>query len=157
MSYVQDKDVAEEIVQETFVKFWQKLESLTIHTSPLAYLHTAIRNASLNHLKHLKVRREHAQQQEEHPTEWDQGNVIDAKILQGKIRHAMDQLPEKCRAIFELSRNEGLTYSEIAQQLDISVKTVENQMGKALKVLREHLGDFLFWSWIVESVHLLSP
>ena len=75
--------------------------------------------------------------------EWDVSTQLEAMELEEKIRAAIDTLPERCREIFELNRFEGLKYSEIATQLDISVKTVENQMTKALKLLREQLGKYL--------------
>ena len=69
--------------------------------------------------------------------------LMEGEELKVKIKHAIDSLPPKCRAVFMLSRYEELTYKEIAAKLDISVKTVENQMGKALRVMREHLKDHL--------------
>ena len=75
--------------------------------------------------------------------EWDVSAQIESMELEEKIMEAVDTLPEKCREVFELNRFEGLTYSEVAEQLNISVKTVENQMSKALKILREKLLKYL--------------
>ena len=86
---------------------------------------------------------------------WDVSAQIESMELEEKINEALASLPEKCREIFELSRFEGLKYSEIATQLDISVKTVENQMSKALKILREKLLKYLtLLLWLV--MHTLN-
>ena len=79
----------------------------------------------------------------ENPGEWDVSAQIEAMELEEKIREAIDGLPEKCREIFELNRFNGLRYNEIAVQLEISVKTVENQMSKALRILRSQLAKYL--------------
>ena len=79
----------------------------------------------------------------EGPGEWDVSAELETLELEERIRGAISSLPERCRLIFELSRFEGLKYAEIASKLDISVKTVENQMMKALKILREQLAKYL--------------
>lgn len=143
--WVQDADQVEEIVQETFVGLWEKRESLNITGSFKSYLFSAIRNACLNHIKHLKVRAEHQSyvQATANPNLDSVDQQVQASELAKAFANAVDELPERCREVFKLSREEGKKYAEIAEELGISVKTVENQMGKALKMLRERLKDYL--------------
>jgi len=142
---VQEEAAAEEIVQNVFYKIWEKAAQLTIHPPVAAYLYRAVNNESINYLKHEKVKSTHRA----HTLYHMKGHADSAskKVLMGelekKLRKALNELPEQCRLIFQLSRFEELRYREIAERLDISVKTVENQMGKALKLLRVKLVDFL--------------
>lgn len=140
-----EEAAAEEIVQNVFYKLWDRAGSLSIEGSVRAYLYRAVHNESLNHLKHLKVRREH-QLHIVHRMDQSAENTsrkIQVKELEKKIQQALNELPEQCRTVFQLSRFEELRYREIADRLNISVKTVENQMGKALKLLRLKLVEFL--------------
>lgn len=144
-SIIKDLDEAEEVVQTVFYTIWNKRESLEISVSLKSYLYRAAHNDCLNRLKHQKIKKNYAGdylKTAEHATE-DASKTLQAKELNKKIQEAIDALPEQCRIVFKLSRFENLKYSEIAAQLDISVKTVENHMGKALKVLRERLKDYL--------------
>ena len=136
---------AEEIVQQVFFKLWERADSLTITGSVTAYLYRAVHNESLNYIKHKKVRSEHRlhvaysmKDQADHASK----KVLNSE-LEKKLQEAMEELPEQCRTIFQMSRFEEMKYREIADKLDISVKTVENQMGKALRLLRTKLVDFL--------------
>ena len=141
---IRDEDNAEEIVQNVFFKLWEKKEQIEEITSLKAYLYRAVYNDSLNLLKHTKVRAAYETYVKSGAGEG--GTAIDTlstKELQAKIDKALNELPEQCRTIFQMSRFEELKYREIAEQLNLSVKTVENQMGKALKVLREKLADCL--------------
>lgn len=140
--YVEDRDTAEDIVQEVFSNIWNQADHIEIRTQIKSYLFGAVRNACLNHLKHQKVVATHAK---ENPGQamLVQGEFLEMDELQEKINQALGQLPEKRRQIFELSRFEGKKYHEIAEELDISIKTVETQMSRALKVLRKALGSYL--------------
>jgi RNA polymerase sigma-70 factor (ECF subfamily) len=145
MTLLKDEDEAEEIVQQVFFKLWDRAENLTVSGSVAAYLYRAVHNESLNYLKHLKVRSEHqlhVAHSMKNRTEHSAGKMI-TKELEKKFQAALNELPEQCRTIFQLSRFEEMKYREIADKLDISVKTVENQMGKALKQLRVKLVEFL--------------
>ena len=140
-----DEMVAEELVQNVFYKIWERPEKLSITGSIAAYLYRAVHNESLNHLKHLKVRSKyqlHAVHQMKNESDNASKKIL-LKELESKLHRAMQELPEQCRTIFQLSRFEELKYREIAERLEISPKTVENQMGKALKLLRMKLIDFL--------------
>ncbi len=142
---LEDEMVAEELVQNIFYKIWERPEKLSITGSIAAYLYRAVHNESLNHLKHLKVRSKyqlHAVHQMKNETDSASKKIL-LKELEGKLHRALQELPEQCRTIFQLSRFEELKYREIAERLEISPKTVENQMGKALKLLRMKLADFL--------------
>jgi RNA polymerase sigma-70 factor, ECF subfamily len=144
-SFLNDGAEAEEVVQNTFVKIWERRSTIQIQTSVKAYLYSMVRNSCLNVIKHEKVKQEFAKDHQ-YVSETSRP-VVDEKMisneLESKIYEAMRTLPEQCRLVFQLSRFEELKYQEIANQLEISVKTVENQMGKALKMMRLHLKEYL--------------
>lgn len=144
-SFVHDKEEAEEIVQGTFLSVWEKKETLAIHTGVKPYLYAMVRNACLNVIKHEKIKQKHAVEAIAlSPVSHESVAVaVATSELEVKIQQAMEKLPEQCRLVFKLSRFEELKYAEIAEQLDISIKTVENHMGKALKIMREQLKDYL--------------
>jgi RNA polymerase sigma-70 factor (ECF subfamily) len=141
-----DAASSEEIVQGTFLKLWEKRKDLNSGDNISSYLYRAVYNESLNYLKHLKVRavyQSHTMRQHK-PHEADRAaEKVALNELQQKLEKALRELPEQCRTIFQLSRFEDLKYKEIADRLGLSIKTVENQMGKALKLLRLKLVDFL--------------
>jgi RNA polymerase sigma-70 factor (ECF subfamily) len=143
--YINDLDQAEEIVQEMFFNFWQKKEKLEINISVEAYLFRSVRNSCLNYLKHLKIREEHrlATTQEIKKKEQEVHDNVVALELQEKIESVIEQLPPERKKIFKMSRYEELKYKEIAEKLNLSVKTVEVQMSKALKYLRQHLSEYM--------------
>jgi RNA polymerase sigma-70 factor (ECF subfamily) len=142
---VKDEVIAEEMVQNVFVKIWEKKGMLDdIHTSIGAYLYKSVYHESLNHLKHMKVRSAyttHASRQK--PDAENSSSRVQLSELQQKLDIALKELPEQCRTIFQMSRFEELKYQEIADKLGLSIKTVENQMGKALRILRLKLADYL--------------
>lgn len=143
--FLEDIDAAEEIVQGFFVKFWESRTELNITSSPRSYLFTSIRNACYNQLKHIKIREEYKayNQREMEESKYSVDDEYQANELDAKIRQTIEQLPESRRRIFIMSRYEGLKYKEIAEKLKISVKTVENQMGSAIKFLKLELSDYL--------------
>jgi RNA polymerase sigma-70 factor (ECF subfamily) len=155
-SLLENSAVAEEVVQNIFYKLWERGETLSISGNIAAYLYSAVNNESLNQIKHLKVRAQHelfVKRQTREKTD-TAAKHIQVKELEGKLRSALNDLPEQCRTIFQLSRFEELRYREIADTLGISIKTVENQMGKALKIMRIKLADFLILIWIVLTIKL---
>jgi RNA polymerase sigma-70 factor (ECF subfamily) len=142
---LKDEAEAEEMVQQVFFKLWERTETLSITGPVVAYLSRAVHNESLNYLKHQKVRsnhRLHVAYSMKNETD-HAAKEVSAGELEKKLHEALGDLPEQCRTIFQMSRFDELKYREIADKLDISVKTVENQMGKALKILRTKLVDFL--------------
>lgn len=142
-TFLKDADETEDVVQQVFVSVWEKRSQLEIHTSIRAFLYKAVHNACLNRIKHYKIRAVHAGEWKATQTDAVAPDQLEADELQEKISAAIALLPEQCARIFKLSRFEHLKYQEIADQLGLSVKTVENQMGKALKVIRESLKDYL--------------
>lgn len=143
--YLQDIDAAEETVQAFFVKFWENRETVNIKTSQRSYLFTSIKNSCLNRIKHLKVREDYKiiNKRERELSNYSVDEEIEASELDQKIRSSIALLPEGRKRIFIMSRYEGLKYKEIAEKLKISVKTVENQMGSAIKYLKSELSDYL--------------
>lgn len=139
-----DKDASEDVVQDVFLKFWSKRENINIIESVKSYLYRATINTSLNHLeKSKKIIRLQNTDTSNEGISINAGEEFYHKELKGKIDEAINQLPPKCKVVFVLSRFEGMKYQQIADHLGISIKTVENQMGKALKMLRERLKPFL--------------
>jgi len=140
---VYDDEIAEEIVQDLFCKLWIKRDELEIETSLKAYLYRAVLNHSLNHLNHLKTEEKYRQYvgfqlqgSLANPME-----LLEEQDVQRILSRAMLQMPEKRRLIFEMSRQQEMKYSEIAEKLNISVKTVESQISKALEYLRKIFGE----------------
>ena len=140
-----DVDEAEEVVQNTFLTLWEQRDSIEIHTSMKSYLYRAVHNSCLNRIKHNKVKQmhgEHVRYNTESSIEGTSQMVI-GKELEQQINAAIESMPQQCRTVFVLSRYENLTYAEIAEQLKISIKTVDKHMVKALKILRERLKEYL--------------
>ena len=136
-----DEDDAREVVQKVFIALWEKRQEIDLSTSLKSYLFTSVHNRCLNAIRDRK--KFSSEEVPEVTGEWDVSTQIESMELEDKIMEAVESLPEKCREVFELSRFDGLKYSEIAEHLNISVKTVENQMSKALKILREKLLKYL--------------
>lgn len=136
-----DEDDARDVVHQVFINLWEKRQEVDLSSSLKSYLFTSVHNRSLNVIRDRK--KFSSEEVPEVAGEWDVSAQIESMELEEKIRESIDSLPEKCREIFELNRFSGLKYSEIASKLGISVKTVENQMTKALKILREQLGKYL--------------
>lgn len=142
-TFLKDSDDAEDIVQQVFVSLWEKRDQLDIQTSIRAVLYKSVQNACLNKIKHLKVRTIYADEMKATAVYEDSSDFVQAAELNERIQQAMESMPEQCGRIFKMSRFEQLRYQEIADQLGLSVKTIENQMGKALKIVREELKDYL--------------
>ncbi len=139
--YVKDIDEAKGLVHEVFVIVWEKFESLPADTNYRAYLYTAVRNKCLNYIRDKKnhVLLENVPDY----VATENNTLLETAELAREIEYGIQSLPEKCRMVFELSRLEGLKYSQIADRLGISIKTVEGQMSKALDVMRLHLSEFM--------------
>jgi len=141
---VRDQAVAEELVQDVMLELWRRRALLAPDGSPQAYLFQATRNRALNHLRHVQVQRRAEPHVVEHVArESPAPPALEAEEMDAAVRQAIDELPPRCREVFELSRVQGLRYAEIAATLGISVKAVEAQMTRALRTLRERLAPWL--------------
>lgn len=140
---LKDHDTAEEIVQELFFRLWQDRQNLRIESSLNGYLYRSVHNRSLHYIEHQKVVSRHAGEiiagaelTSEPVTE-----AIYYSELQARVARVLERLPVRCRLIFRMSRFEGLKYNEIADKLAVSLKTVEADMGKALREFRKALAE----------------
>lgn len=159
---IPDESTCQDLAQELFVDLWNKRESLDIHTSLRAYLRRSAVNKSLNYIK--------ANRRIQFDDTEDLGYLPDTSALDTQKREsqdtledalhaAIDGLPEKCRVVFNLSRFEQLSHREIAEKLGISVKTIENQITKAMKMLRDAMNNhaelssvvILWLKWCLEA------
>jgi RNA polymerase sigma-70 factor (ECF subfamily) len=139
-----DQGIAEEVVQDVLLEVWRRRETLAFEQEPRRYLMRATRNRALNHVRHQAVAaRAAALDDSEEAHAADAPTRVDAQELEVAIAQAVATLPERCRAVFELSRRHHMSYAQIAEALDIAPKTVENQMGKALRILRAALAPWL--------------
>ena len=134
-------EVAEELVSEVFFKIWNNRKAIVIASSPKSYLYTAVRNISFDHLR--KEKRHILTNLDDVLTVpcdyFDPQKRSEFAELQEKVDRAIAKLPRQCKLVFQMSRDQGLRYSEIAEKLNLSVKTIETQMGRALKSLRKSL------------------
>ena len=144
--YTADSVQIEDVVQDVFIKLWEDRDVLQIE-SINAYLYRSARNRMLNYIRDEKHRNTLLEQWVLHETGKHQGkDCFNIDEFSQRVQGAIDALPEKCRIIFNLSKKEKLTYKQIANHLNISVKTVETQMGIALRKIRKHLSAFYpFW------------
>ncbi len=139
-NYLRDQVPSEEMAQEVFLYIWEKREQIEIKTTLKTYLYSAVKNKCLNYIKYEIPRNQELEETHVALMITSQPEKEeDTDKLRRHIAAAIDHLPTKCKQIFVLSRNAGLTYDEIAEEMEISVKTVENQMSIALKKLRESL------------------
>lgn len=142
---VRDPSVAQDIVQELFVNLWVQREKLEIHTSLKSFLFQSVKNNCLDHIKHSNVEHafavryinEHAEEYENIYSDFAKKEILRALDI------AVEKLPKQCKAVFLMSRFDYKTYKEIADVLGLTVKTVENHMGRALHIIRLELKDFL--------------
>lgn len=143
--YVLFDEDAENIVQDVFVLLWEKRDVLDIQVSLISYLFSLVKNRCLDHLRHNVVAEEYKQELslKLSALELLNNSFTSDDDVEHIVRTAIDKLPERCREIFIKSRVEGKKYREIAEELNISVNTVENQMSIALKKLRVKLKDYL--------------
>lgn len=140
---IKDHDTAEEIVQDLFFRLWQDKEKLNIESSLNGYLFRSVHNRCLHHIEHSRVVLRHEEEMTYAQPEIMESpaDILNYKELQEKIAKVLERLPERCGQIFTMSRFEGLKYNEIAEKLSVSVKTVEANMGKALKEFRKELAQ----------------
>jgi RNA polymerase sigma-70 factor, ECF subfamily len=144
--YVNDPDLAKEIVQEVFCNIWEDREDINPDLSLKSYIYKITKNLCINKLHRRKVESRYSELIKNvylgFPEVSSTHESLCAKELEEKYTYAVSKLPRECRKVFELSRIEGLKYREIAETLNISIKTVEGQMAKAFRILRIELIDF---------------
>jgi len=141
---VRSRAVAEEVVQDVMLELWRRRESLAEESSPQAYLFQSTRNRALNHIRHERVeRKSEPELMRQTQISASAPSLLVEDEIEVALKTAVSELPERCREVFELSRIHGLKYAEIATVLGVSVKTVEAQMGKALRSLRVKLAPWL--------------
>ena len=145
LNYLPCLDIAEGLVQDLFVTIWEKRKSIAIHTSFKSYLYRAVRNRCINY--HRKAKLENIANIDEISDETLRTSSFLGEIEENELREALESaiktLPDRRRQVFILHRQEGLTYPEIAEVLDISVNTVETQMMRALRSIRSQLSRLL--------------
>jgi RNA polymerase sigma-70 factor (ECF subfamily) len=143
LQYVGVEQQAEDVVQELFLTLWRRRESLQVHSSIVSYLYVAARNRAINHLRRERVAQEWEQSRAALPpptvSPADEG-VLEAELARA-LQDVIDGMPERMRLVFVMSRQRKMTYDQIAESLGISVKTVETQMARALRRIRESLRE----------------
>jgi RNA polymerase sigma-70 factor (ECF subfamily) len=147
-----DVAIAKDAVHSAFINLLESNFIYSSKTSSKTFLYKTVTNICLDLMRHEKVKQAHVQLIQKHLTEMSSGEdnkVAELKELQNDINRAIAELPEHMRKVFELSRIEGLKYAEIARKLDISVKTVETQMSRALSKLRQKLSSYLPVYWLL--------
>jgi RNA polymerase sigma-70 factor (family 1) len=142
---LKDADEAQDVVQHLFVTLWTKRDTLQVNSSLKSYLYRSVYNSSLNRIKQVTTQQKHEDYLGcvAHSYGSAASAVLESKEVQSAIDTAIAALPDQCRLIFTMSRFEGKKYQQIADELQLSVKTIENQMGKALKHMREQLQTYL--------------
>jgi len=142
--FTHDVHLAEDLVQEVFLKIWSNRKGLNPQLNIKSYLYTAVKNQALKQIRHQQLKHkveeklQHATLQTPTPEEIFNSNEIESTVME-----AIEELPERCRLIFSMNRFDRLTYSEIAEILELSIKTIETQMGRALRHLRKRLSHLL--------------
>ncbi|UCH14183.1 MAG: RNA polymerase sigma-70 factor [Bacteroidales bacterium] len=149
---LKNKETAEEVVQDVFLKLWENRNKLDITISLRAYLYRAVHNKSINHINYIQTREKHLKNLTEdinrksivYPLShnYPVANLI-SKELEEEIEKALDALPEKCRTVFELCKFENLSYKDVAKKMNISTNTVKTQMKRAFEKFREILKEYL--------------
>ena len=136
LHYLQDVDLSEDVVQESYAALWEKLQEGAHILNRKSYLYMMVRNRCLDHLRKKGIPTESLKPYDTYGIIDDDG-AQERSQTEAKLWTAMEALPEKCREVFILSKRDGLKYEEIAEELNLSVNTVRNQISKALKVLKE--------------------
>jgi len=143
--YLRDEPLSEDIVQSIFIYLWDKRESIPYRGSMKSYLYMASKNKSLNYLRNTKNKNRILERLFVEPktiVEDDSSHFMEFDELKMIISNAIDKLPPQCKTIYQLSREEGLTHKEIAEKLEISTKTVENQMTIAIRKIKDFIQPY---------------
>lgn len=145
--YVKNEQIAEDLVQEVFVRIWENRHSLNPDEKIKTYIFKVGRNLAIDHTRHKKIVRKWEEEKKALHSFSDLEKKIDdklhKKLMLKEVKKAIEELPERRRLVFILSRYQDMSYKEIAEQLDISVNTVDTQICRALKTLRDKFSSFL--------------
>jgi RNA polymerase sigma-70 factor (family 1) len=143
--FTHDSVTSEEIVQETFTKIWEVHGNLNITESLRSYLLKTVQNRCIDWHRHNKIRQTHQNEVINNTIlfEYNTDNYIFRSELEGLVKKAMLMIPKECADAFRMNREDGLKYQEIAEKLNVSLRTIEVRIGKALHLLRKHLADYL--------------
>lgn len=158
LNYLHDDKVAEELVQDTFMKLWEIRETLNDQINIRNFLYTITKNNCLNHLRNQKISLKHQENMKYLEMQFNYealeklGNYLQFEELRNKIDEAISKLPAEVIETFKLSRFEELSYREIAEQQGISIKTVEARISKALRILRVELRDYLPMVYLISKI-----
>ncbi len=158
LQYIHNEKAAEEIVQDTFLKLWEIRNTLNDQINIRSFLYTITKNNCLNYLRNQKISMKHIENMKYMEMQFNYealeklGNYIQFEELRSKIEEAIAQLPAELVETFQLSRFEELSYKEIAEKQNISIKTVEARISKALRILRVELKDFLPMICLISSI-----
>lgn len=157
-NFLGDPDECEEVVQEMFLNLWEKRSSLEKVTSIKSYIYRAVKNSCLNIINHNKIKMQYMEQNAEwiKETEQEIEKEDHDETITLRIKQEIDKLPEQRQKIFKLSRFDGLKYKEIAETMNLSVKTIEVQIGKALKTLRTELKQYINVILIILSIFFIN-
>lgn len=135
------RNISEDIVQDTFVYYWNNRDKIEINTSLKSYLYSSVRNGALNYIKKQAIERKHNPLIVEFLDEIQYSNHVEDELNDiEKIKRAIEELPEQCRRVFLMSCLDGLKYKEIAEDLNISMNTVKTHISKAYRLIRENVG-----------------
>jgi len=143
--YISDKAACEDVVQDVFFQLWKNRKKIVIKSSARNFLITNVRNACIDYLRHRELETAYAEKavMKDYSHDYDTGMICSVSELEERINNALAKLPDNVRHSFEMNRFEDKTYTQIAEECGISVKTVEAHISKALKLLREDLKDYL--------------
>lgn len=156
--FTRDQEAAEEVVQDVFVKLWEDHETININVSLRSFLLKSVQNKCIDMIRHRKIRNAHSNYVLENQPlfDCDTDNYIFCSELREQIETTLDNLPEELSTAFRMNRFKGLKYEEIAGVLNVSVRTIEVRIGKALKALRSQLKDYFFEMsaliWLLSSL-----
>ncbi len=154
-SYTHDMDISRDLSQEVFLDVWKRREKIEINSSFKSFIRRAVINQSLSRQKQKKYHAEIGDSSLQVQSDDDSSQKLEYNELQGKIEEIVLALPDRCREVFQLSRYEGKSHKEIASILEISTKTIENQMTKALRTLREGLKSAGLMGLMIIIINLL--
>lgn len=158
LNYLHDEKVAEELVQDTFMKLWEIRETLNDQINIRNFLYTITKNNCLNYLRNQKISLKHQENIKYLEMQFNYealeklGNYLQFEELRNKIDEAISKLPAEVTETFQLSRFEELSYREIADRQGISIKTVEARISKALRILRVELKDYLPVVYLISKI-----